>query len=654
MSENNIALNFLPLKVEYNNLNIILYRKKYIQQPKIDGIHKKRMKVVLDDLNSNSIDYLISFSEREGFDKVSIKGMDYYEITKLFLYEIIAEKNKTLIENQDYLFEENGSSKIGKRPFKFILEYSELGSEVIEVLPYFLKIEKKIGFQIDYKFVENKKFNNDKEKKQILIKSLALDYEGKANVNYYQDKLLKYSQFINHFIKKKNHFSFPFSKNESIVSDKLQLLKGSQLKNKIYLFKDNSQFNSQFLGISKFGPLKGINMKPLFVVLFKKEFKDLANEFYNALTGIAYPKQFVGFQKFFKTSEISKDDFKGIIMNSYGVEELADIKLQIENIKINFQDRAIIGIFIEHNKEHYITEAHTSPYYALKDLFVNVQIPLQVLTIERISAYQGLKWSISNIALGIFSKLGGYPWKIQPTTDDCVIFGVNKCHKKNFENHKIEKYFAYSVCLNSNGLYEKLDILGDNDNEDNYLSELQINIVRVISDTLKHREVKRCVLHLPFKIQHNEIQRIKKAIETLSVNNEKIDFQVIKINIENSFFGFSTNPSRVPFESTTIQLSNKEFLVWFEGLQYGANSIPKKYGNPVHIEFLTDCNIDNMYIYLQDTINLSGANWRGFNAKLSPISLFYPKLISNYIMEIRPFDADFENKIQNIHTPWFL
>lgn len=64
------------------------------------------------------------------------------------------------------------------------------------------------------------------------------------------------------------------------------------------------------------------------------------------------------------------------------------------------------------------------------------------------------------------------------------------------------------------------------------------------------------------------------------------------------------------------QTFKDEYLVWFEGLLYGKEVVDKRLSNPVHIKFL---NINNRkdfdeQAYLQDILNLSGANWRGFNA----------------------------------------
>ncbi len=68
------------------------------------------------------------------------------------------------------------------------------------------------------------------------------------------------------------------------------------------------------------------------------------------------------------------------------------------------------------------------------------------------------------------------------------------------------------------------------------------------------------------------------------------------------------------------------------------------------MENLKNINFRNKL--LQDCINLSGANWRGFKAKQLPVSIFYCQKISEFLTKFE------ENGYDNIHIdnlkPWFL
>ena len=128
------------------------------------------------------------------------------------------------------------------------------------------------------------------------------------------------------------------------------------------------------------------------------------------------------------------------------------------------------------------------------------------------------------------------------------------------------------------------------------------------------------------------------------------------LNFWQSFFGYNIDiNSLVPYESTYIKLSNKEYLVWFEGLQFHNTKTLKRYSGPIHVEFSytnKELTTTEKIAYLQDVLNLSGANWRGFNAKSLPVSIFYPQLVSRFIKEFRDRNLQ-EVSISNL-PPWFL
>ena len=95
-------------------------------------------------------------------------------------------------------------------------------------------------------------------------------------------------------------------------------------------------------------------------------------------------------------------------------------------------------------------------------------------------------------------------------------------------------------------------------------------------------------------------------------------------------------------------------MVWFEGLQYGQSALQKMVGGPLHVRYAYPHGIgeSEKRMFLQDAINLSGANWRGFNAKSLPVSVYYAQIIATYLKEfeahgLRPPD------VNNI-APWFL
>lgn len=194
-----------------------------------------------------------------------------------------------------------------------------------------------------------------------------------------------------------------------------------------------------------------------------------------------------------------------------------------------------------------------------------------------------------------------------------------------------------------------MEVLAEEESEITYLEKLTNNLITILKEQKANYET--CVLHLPFKIKKKEIIAISNAIKQI----KDIELVVVKINIDNKYFGYSFHNTLVPYESSFVKLSKDEYLVWFEGLLYGKEVVDKRLSNPVHIKFL---NINNRkdfdeQAYLQDILNLSGANWRGFNAKSIPISIYYSQIIAKYTEAFENISGYEEGAISN-NKPWFL
>jgi hypothetical protein len=237
-----------------------------------------------------------------------------------------------------------------------------------------------------------------------------------------------------------------------------------------------------------------------------------------------------------------------------------------------------------------------------------------------------------------------------------LIFGISSAQIRN-TNGVIKKYYAYSVCFDSSGLYKQLDILSESDSYTTYLGNLKVKISEILGSHMAHG-ITKCAIHVPFKIRKDEMCCIRECINKFKETHGEIEIVFIKINIENRFFGYSNYNSKIPLSGSYIELSSTEFLVWFGGLQQGKEHMvtAQSITNPVHIEFL-DCeglSPETVKTYLQDVINLSGANWRGYNAKHTPVSVYYPELIAKFISKFDHYGLNLELGIGAIDKAWFV
>ncbi len=634
----NIRLNFIP--TNSNTFTFEVYRKLREEEViKEENVFQYHLPLTLD--SKDKAVYLVSYTEREGYEAYSATSFDSINLTNRTLLRALY----SYFRSTELVYQAEYKRKFGGDLIEFTIEEHEKGKKTVSISAYFLKEHKRFGFLIDYHFLVKEGIAFDKEVQRL---SLSLDSQYRSNKNFYTDKFHIVNQFISKVFNP--NIRIRINQNNSLeVLGELFNVPSFQLNKKEYIFSNNKTSYSQFQGIKNYGPFEKISQEVEFIFIFEDRFRSFANEIYLSLSGKSNPGTFSGMETMFKTT-FNLQNIKQIKVNSYDDDSLNTILKQVKQIRDSTVSKRVIAIFIEdYMPEKDITNSSHN-YYFLKYHFIKEDIPLQVINYRRLSEKNALKWSTSNIALQIFSKLGGIPWIVKPSNINCLILGIGSSHKIDPATHEIKKYFAYTVCLDSSGLYKKLEVLADEETEEHYLEKLQQNLTTLLISK-NFESYKSCVLHLPFKIKSKEIKAISSAINKI----RDIEFVAIKINTHNKFFGYSFHNSYVPYESSFIKLAYDQYLVWFEGLQYGKEIVDKRLSNPVHIQFLDIAENRNMdeRKYLQDVLNLSGANWRGFNAKSIPISIYYSQIIAEYTKSFEELVGYNENLLSN-EKPWFL
>jgi len=626
-----IALNFLP--IEEQNFSFTIYRKLIEGNEKKPNEAIKSYRLPANDSNEENWNFFwISFNEVDGYEKFICEANLNTYLTELFLFLRLKEITNERIQTQIAKITEKYYTK---RIF-FNIKEQKIGKQVVWLEPYFLRSENEWGFIIDFDFLKSDEHLFDKEVQKF---SLSLDNYYRANKNYHSDKFDFIKLFIHNILPEINKIE-----SNIIISNKLKVLQTNFLETKIYRLKNEETSPSQFMGIKNYGPYKSLKTKPYFYFIFKPEHTDYARDLVKALEGKKF-NTFEGLNKMFEIDfDVSKSssNIKRLSINKYSKEEINKITQQLKNDSSN---KIAIFIFPEEKEEF---------YFSIKNQLLQFGIVTQGVHVETLKYENKFKWSISSIGLQIFAKLGGIPWRMKPSNDNCLIVGIGQAHDKfrdiDGKTH-IRKYFSYSVLVDSSGEYITMNKLSENENEDNYLNELSNKIENTL---IKYQEkYDKITIHIPYKIKDNEIEIIKNAAIKIK---EDIEVVVLKIGDKSKFFGYNPeHNSLIPYESSFIQLSYRDYLVWTEGINYHNKKAIKHYANPLYVDvyYVNKKREDvNTELYLQDILNLTGANWRGFNAKAIPISMFYPRIISKFIKFFDQYNLD-DIEFENL-PPWFL
>lgn len=633
--DNKIKFSFLPLV--NSNFDFDIYRRS-ADGEKSEDEYKYELPFSAGQKDIRDF-YFVSFSQKEGSIKYVCNSYDNPFLTCKWLICKLIEKTTNCFEEAKFFI-----GKLFVPRISYIIEQTQYGNRVIDLEPYFLKKTNEYGFTVDFRFSANAAGKHTIHEK---ILSLSLSQDGQKNKNKYADKL----RFVNGFITSVIPKLFPIGDLE--ISRQIKELPFNVLKEKEYVFGGGNIDSNQFSGLTKYQPLIQPEREPLYVFIFQNNRINVSRELWKALHGDSY-STFSGMQKMFGI-DFSNSKVKTIQVADFSKENLESIETQLDAYITQFPDSQIVGIFAGIHKDFDFSETY-SPYYIVKNMFLRKGLAVQAVTIEQAQKRDGLKWSISGIGLQLFVKLGGTPWKVVPQNDNCLIFGISSAHLRN-EEGIIQKYYAYSVCFDSSGLYKQLDILSESNFRDTYLANLKLKISETLNGKMADG-ITKCAIHVPFKLRRDEMKCIRECISDFKATHGEIEVVFIKINVDNRFFGYSDYNSKIPLSGSYIELSEVEFLVWFEGLQQGKEQLvtAQSVTNPVHIEFL-DCDglpSETVTTYLQDIINLSGANWRGYNAKHTPVSIYYPELIAKFIGKFDQYGLSLDLGIGAIDKAWFV
>jgi Piwi domain len=633
-----VALSFLPVKGDFS---YSIYRTELNESDQsVPGTRwLPRDLSKKEESGDKRSRYAVSLSFVDGYDEVKIGAWVDVGLTADVLHQALVKqcKSDALASNVEV------PSDDFHRKIAFTLATHGTAREVMWLRAYGLKSTGQFGFLTEFSLrVPAEEQLPDRRRLELSLSQK----NGRPNEDFYLDHYQKLEQFLNRYLPSIENL--PLHDGTTVTIDsKISLVPSFQLSKRTYKFAGDKEANNQFFGLRDNPPLKLADQRTRLEFVFLPADRSKSQDLFRALRGSTYTT-FSGMEKMFRTP-IGNHNVSATETLGFTNSELSQTAIAI---KTKYAGTPVVPIVVVPFTKH-VSEEETRKYFAAKHAFLQQGLYSQFVDRKRLEDRNALKWSVSNIGLALFAKMGGVPWRIKPSTENCLLVGIGQAHR--IVDGKIERYFAYSVLADSSGIYESIRILGSSTDRTQYFTSLKDKLREVL---LEHKgKYKSFVLHLTFSMKKDELKAISDLLKELqSSENNQSEFVALKFNDHNDFFGFSIkNNSRVPFEGTVAELSRKDFLVWFSGLSLDDSKAPKKPERPVHIRVVypeRPLDRSDLKRLLQDSMNIAGANWRGFNAKSMPISIYYAKLIADYYSHFREAGLT-EIDIESL-SPWFL
>ncbi|MDE0131521.1 MAG: Piwi domain-containing protein [bacterium] len=628
-----IAINFFPVTTEH--LAFTLYRHPFVEGKRPECSAEQGVMRRIEVEGSSHPFWTLFSGAQGGIETAYLAFDDAYATLDALRWAVLRSCQDNL---PDGTFRILGG--IRKR-VEITLDSFREGKQVIALEPYFLRVRGKFGILASFRFRSEEEYRYTRRSQQL---SLSLDRHGNENLSYYADVFSHLSKFVDRFHATVFPLTLPGG-NKVAVSSRFISLEPNTLDVKQYVLGSSGASASQFMGVKQSGPFQTCQDDVVLYFIHRAQDVPLSRHLFRALRGDSF-RTFPGMQRMFGLP-LSASNVRHHVIESFDRDEIIRIR---DLIAAKATGRTIVPVVVTPFGRFDAPEDN-APYWILKHAFLSEHLPIQVVTTGTLRDAQKLKWSTAGIALQIFAKAGGIPWKVRPRTEKCLIVGIGQAHRVT--PRETTRYFAYSVLTDSSGIFEEVRVLGESPDEDRYLTTFAASLRQLLQDYSDRFH--NVVVHTSFSIRRSEAEQIETVLAELGGAAEGRHFTVLKFNESDRFFGFAhAHNSLVPYESTVVPLSRREFLVWFEGLQYGQAALRRRVARPLHIRFTypTELSSAGQEDDLQDAINLSGANWRGFNAKSLPVSIYYARLIARYLEK---FD-DYGLPPVDVSTlrPWFL
>jgi argonaute-like protein implicated in RNA metabolism and viral defense len=383
-------------------------------------------------------------------------------------------------------------------------------------------------------------------------------------------------------------------------------------------------------GLVKFGPYKPITIEPRIGFVFPDGYRDYANNLYLALrNGIGY---FKGLSTLFKVPFEREQVFPITGFSLPNPHDHEDSAKRYRDAILSWKSKPgqAADIFINLHPKSLAWE-EDSAYGACKAVLLEAGISSQNVTFELIDNTSQFEWAAANIALAIFVKLGGIPWVTNlEAGEKYIVLGMGRAEKRDPVTRERSQFTAFTTCVRDNGIYEMTHFGKPCETREQHLTELRKTAAGALKKALEVGDhIKGLVIHFPKEFGRDERAEVEQAVKEVS-NESTFASHLMKVTQEDRFFAFDDSQNGIPPRGTCVKLGANEYMLYTEGAEEKAawsNRLP----TAIRIKHFDATDKLMTGDLVSQIFDLSLVNFRGFNSKAFPISLYYSYLIASVL-----------------------
>lgn len=312
---------------------------------------------------------------------------------------------------------------------------------------------------------------------------------------------------------------------------------------------------------------------------------------------------------------------------------------------------------------------NNNPYILGKARFVSQGIPVQEFTIEALGLPdQRVVWSLNNMALATYAKLGGVPWLLsaeKPITHE-LVFGIGSSIVQSTRLGQKERMIGITTVFSGDGNY-LINNISAAVSADRYFETLLAN-VRTTMEKVRQsynwqpRDSVRLIFHAFKTLKDVEIDVVKQIVGELG--DYCVEFAFIHVADNHPYLLFDDQQSGIgkqkkgiysPIRGKFLQLSEHTALACLTGgqeLKKPTDGLPA----PVQLILHRDSTFKDMTYLSKQVLKFGAHSWRSYQPAPMPVSVYYSQLMAQMLGQLNnvsSWNSDaLYNKIGT--TRWFL
>ena len=328
----------------------------------------------------------------------------------------------------------------------------------------------------------------------------------------------------------------------------------------------------------------------------------------------------------------------------------------------------------EAHKQRISTE---NPYFVAKSRFMRAGVPVQAVRLETIEETRGRAYSLNNLALAAYAKIGGVPWVISTpgvATHELVI-GIGSSEVGGSRLGDRTRYVGITTLFQGDGRY----LVWETTQEatfDTYPAALLESLQKSIR--FVHTQNKweagdnvRLVFHVYKPLKRVEIETVKELVKEM-LDKYVVEFAFLDVSRHHPFQIFDPGQRGAKYRSlemqwmvkgvyapkrgTSLLLGRRTALLQLVGV-HEVKTWEQGMPRPLLLELHPDSDFSDLTYLVRQAFHFSFMSWRSFFPSHEPATIFYSRWIANLLGNLKAipdWDGSALTHMRDRRAMWFL